>query len=46
VKKHQKRIEAVFKQLGDILEAADWAEDQIGSKKSVWDEDDTDLIPF
>jgi hypothetical protein len=46
VKKHQQRIEAVFKQLGDILEAADWAEDQIGSKKPVWDEDDRDFIPF
>ena len=46
VKKHQKRIEAVFKQLGYILEAADWAEDQIGSKKPVWDEDDRDFIPF
>jgi hypothetical protein len=46
VKKHQKRIEAVFKQLGDILEAADWAEDQIGSKKPVWDEDDPNHIPF
>jgi hypothetical protein len=47
VKKHQKRIEAVFKQLGDILEAADWAEDQIKPEKPpVWDEDDPDFIPF
>jgi hypothetical protein len=29
VRKHQLRIGAVFKQLGDLLEAAEWAEDLI-----------------
>jgi hypothetical protein len=47
VKKHQTRIEAVFQQLVDILEAADWAEDQIKPEKPpVWNEDDPDFIPF
>ena len=46
VKKHQKRIEAVFKQLGDILDAADWADDLIKPEKPVWDEDDPNHIPF
>jgi hypothetical protein len=46
-KKHQKRIEAVFKQLGDILEAADWAEDTIKPEKpQTSDDDDPDFIPF
>lgn len=47
VKKHQKRIEAVFKQLGDILEAADWAEDHVKpNKPPVQYEDDPNHIPF
>jgi hypothetical protein len=47
VKKHQKRIEAVFKQLGDIIEASEWADDLIEPDKPVvWDEDDPNHIPF
>ena len=39
VKKHQKRIEAVFKELDDILDAADWADDLL-------DYDPEDEVPF
>jgi hypothetical protein len=47
VRKHQQRIEAVFKQLGDVLEASQWADDLIEPDKPVvWDEDDPDFIPF
>jgi hypothetical protein len=35
----------VFRQLGDIIEAAEWAEDVITPEK-VWDQDDPDFIPF
>jgi hypothetical protein len=47
VRKHQQRIEAVLRQLGNILEAADWADDLIKpGKPPLWDEDDPDFIPF
>jgi hypothetical protein len=47
VRKHQTRLEAVFKQLSDVLEAAAWAEDHVKPEKPlVWDEDDPDHIPF
>jgi hypothetical protein len=47
VKKHQQRIEAVLRQLGSILEAADWADDLIKPEKApVRNEDDPDHIPF
>ncbi len=46
VRKHQKRIETVFKQLGDVIEASEWADDLIEPDKPVvWDEDDPDHIP-
>ena len=46
-RKHQRRLDEVFRQLGDILEAADWAEDQIKPKKPpVRYVDDPDHIPF
>lgn len=46
-RKHQQRLDVVFKQLGDILEAADWAEDTIKPEKPpAWEEDDPDFIPF
>jgi hypothetical protein len=41
VKKHQQRIEAVFKQLCDVIDASAWADDLIEPDKPVeWDEDD------
>jgi hypothetical protein len=47
VRKHQKRLEAVFRQLGDTLEGSEWADDLIEPDKPVvWDEDDPDFIPF
>jgi hypothetical protein len=37
----------VFKQLGDVIEASEWADDLIKpNKPSVWDEDDPNYIPF
>jgi hypothetical protein len=47
VRKHEKRIGAVFKQLCDVIEASEWADDVIEPEKPpVWDEDDPDFIPF
>jgi hypothetical protein len=43
-KAHQRRIEAVFKELGDTLEASQWADELIEPDKPV-DEDDDDHIP-
>jgi len=41
VRKHQKRIEAVFKQLCDVVEASEWADDVIElGKLPVGDADD------
>jgi hypothetical protein len=46
-RKHQQRLDAVFRQLGDIIEAADWAEDEIKPEKpAVRYEDDPNHIPF
>ena len=47
VREHQRRLDVVFKQLGDVLEASDWADDLIEPDKPVeWDESDPDFIPF
>jgi len=46
VQKHQKRIEAVLKQLGDVIEASEWADDLIEPDKPVVWEDDPNHIPF
>lgn len=44
-KAHQRRIEIVFKELGDTLEAIWWSDDVIEPDRPV-DEDDPDFIPF
>jgi hypothetical protein len=44
-RKHQQRLDDVFRQLGDIIEASQWADDLIEPDKPV-DEDDPDFIPF
>jgi hypothetical protein len=44
-RKHQQRLDVVFQQLCDIVEAVDWAEDTIKPEKPVWDEDDPNFIP-
>lgn len=46
-RKHQQRLDVVFKELGDVLEAAFWAEDTIKPEKpQTSDDDDLDFIPF
>lgn len=46
VRKHQARLDVVFKQLGDVIEASDWADDLIEPDKPVeWDESDADFHP-
>jgi hypothetical protein len=46
-RKHQQRLDDVFRQLGDIIEAADWAEDTIKPKNpQTSDDDDPDFFPF
>jgi hypothetical protein len=44
-KTHQRRIEAAFKELGDTLEALQWADDIVEPDKPV-DESDEDYIPI
>lgn len=47
VKKHQRRIDDVFQQLDDAIEASLWADDVVEPDKPVvWDEGDPDFIPF
>jgi hypothetical protein len=43
--KHQDQLRGVMQRLGDIVDAADWAEDQIEPDKPV-DEDEDDYIPI
>jgi hypothetical protein len=46
-RKHEARLDAVFRQLGSVLTAIDWANDIIEPDKPVeWDESDPDFIPF
>jgi hypothetical protein len=44
-RKRQARLDAVFKQLGDVLEASSWADDLIEPDRPV-DESDEDYIPI
>jgi hypothetical protein len=44
-KVHQRRLEAVFQQLGDVLEASQWADDVVEPDEPV-DESDEDYIPI
>jgi hypothetical protein len=46
-RKHEDRLDAVFRQLGSVLTAIDWADDLLEPDKPVeWDESDPDFIPF
>jgi hypothetical protein len=36
-RKHQRRLDEVFKDLCDVVEAADWAEEEIGPLRGLCD---------